>query len=84
METVRLPIDPIQAYTDLTINPGPLSERMYCGTPRTMNSSQSTSITSAAFSLRATRIAKHSRVNSSTTFSRRTLRPSCVRASTRS
>src|SRR5215207_4583182 len=41
------------------------------GTPRRMNKSESTSMTSMALSLRATRIAKHSWVNSSMTLSMR-------------
>jgi hypothetical protein len=44
----------------------------------------STSITSTEPSLRATRIDRHSRVNSSTTFSIQNLRPSRVRSSTKS
>jgi hypothetical protein len=44
--------------------------------------SPSSSITRALFNRRATRIAKHSRVNSSIITSKRRLRPSCVRAST--
>ncbi|KQO86663.1 hypothetical protein ASF36_24540 [Methylobacterium sp. Leaf90] len=53
-----------------------LPEQMLLSTPRRMNRSDSASITSAALSLRATRIARHSRVNSSTTLSIRNLRPS--------
>src|SRR5215204_5092297 len=47
------------------MNSGPLSERMWPGTPRRMNRSESTSMTSIALSLRSTRIARHSWVNSS-------------------
>ncbi|AMY72136.1 hypothetical protein AKL17_2p0014 (plasmid) [Frigidibacter mobilis] len=54
------------------------------GRARAMNSSVSTSMTSRELSFRATRIARHSRVNSSTTFSMRSLRPSRVRSSTKS
>src|SRR2546430_3626293 len=43
--------------------------------PRRMNRSDRTSITSIALSLRATRIARHSWVNSSSTLSIRYLRP---------
>src|SRR5262245_40651360 len=50
--------------------------------PRRMNRSDRTSITSIALSLRATRIARHSWVNSSSTLSIRYLRPSWVRSST--
>lgn len=42
-----------------------LSERMYAGTPRETNNSQSASITSVALSFRATRMARLSRLNSS-------------------
>ena len=63
---------------------GPLSERMCPGTPRRMNRSDSTSITSMAFSLRATRIARLSCVNSSSTLSMRYFLPSWVRSSTKS
>src|SRR5262249_50740156 len=52
--------------------------------PRRMNRSDRTSITSIALSLRATRIAKHSWLNSSSTLSIRYLRPSWVRSSTKS
>src|SRR5829696_3878595 len=62
------------------MNSGPLSERMWPGTPRRMDKSESTSMTSMALSLRATRIAKHSCVNSSMTLSIRNLRLSCNRA----
>src|SRR3712207_2697472 len=41
-------------------NSGPLSERMWPGMPRRMNKPESTSMTSMAFSLRATRMARHS------------------------
>ena len=61
-----------------------LSERINAGAPRVINKSASTSITSAEPSLRATRIDRHSRVNSSTTFSSRNLRPSRVRSSIKS
>jgi transposase InsO family protein len=44
-----------------------------------MNRSASTSMTSADLSRRPTRIAKHSRLNSSTTLSMRSLRPSARR-----
>src|SRR3954468_16931705 len=74
----------IHSWTALAMNSGPLSERMWPGTPRRMNKSESTSMTSMALSLRATRIAKHSCVNSSMTLSIRNLRLSCVRSSTKS
>ena len=84
MNAVLAPTPPIQPLTAMAINSGPLSERMNPGAPRVMNRSASTSITSAELSLRATRIDRHSRVNSSTTFSIRNLRPSRVRSSTKS
>src|SRR4051794_14856655 len=46
---------------------------MWPGTPRRMNRSESTSMTSMALSLRSTRMARHSWVNSSMTLSIRTL-----------
>lgn len=46
---------------------GPLSDRTCPGTPRRMNRSEGTSMTSSDLSLRATRIDRHSRVNSSIT-----------------
>src|SRR5262249_51321748 len=52
--------------------------------PRRINRSDRRSITSIALSLRATRIARHSWVNSSSTLSIRYLRPSWVRSSTKS
>ena len=54
------------------------------GTPRRMNRSDSTSITSIDLSLRSMRIARHSWVNSSTMFSMRYFLPSWVRSSTKS
>ena len=42
------------------MNSGPLSERMCSGPPRRMNGSDKTSITSVDFSLRLTRMARHS------------------------
>src|SRR5262245_29692966 len=53
---------------------------MCAGMPRRMNRSDRTSITSIALSLRATRIARHSWLNSSSTLSMRYLRPSWVRS----
>jgi hypothetical protein len=51
------PTAAIQSRTALATNSEPLSERICPGIPRTMNKSDSTSITSMGFSLRATRIA---------------------------
>jgi len=65
-------------------NSGPLSERKYSGIPRTTITSASVSITSLLPSLRATRIARHSRVYSSISVSSRRLLPSCVTALTKS
>jgi len=74
----------IHALTAVATNFGPLSEQMVAGVPQVMNRSVSTSITSVEPSLRPTRIARHSRLNSSTTLRVRNLRPSRVRSSTRS
>ena len=54
------------------------------GTPRRMKRSDRTSMTSVDLSLRSTRIARHSRVNSSMTFSMRNFLPLWVRSSTKS
>src|SRR5262245_27278578 len=54
------------------------------GNAAQMNRSERTSMTSIALSLRATRIARHSWVNSSMTLSIRYRRPSWVRSSTKS
>src|SRR5205814_2853338 len=56
---------------------------MCSGTPRRMNRSESTSMTSIDLSRRDTRMARHSWVNSSMMLSMRNLRPSCVLAETR-
>src|SRR5829696_558866 len=58
MQAVLAPTAEIHSWTALAMNSGPLSERMWPGTPRRMNKSESTSMTSMALSLRATRIAK--------------------------
>ena len=78
----RTPV--IQPFTAVAVNSHPLSERMNPGVPRAMNRSASTSMTSAEPSLRPTRMHRHSRVNSSTTLSMRSLRPSRVLSSTKS
>src|SRR5947208_3555592 len=75
---------PIHSRTAVATNSGPLWERMCPGTPRRMNRSDSTSMTSMALSLRATRIARLSCVNSSRTLSMRYFLPSWVRSSTKS
>lgn len=51
------------------MNSGPLSDRMYSGSPLVKNSSASASITSRDVIFRLTTIARLSRVNSSTTVS---------------
>src|ERR687883_664022 len=70
--------------TALATNSGPLSERMCSGTPRRMNRSDSTSMTSIELSRRDARMPRHSCVNSSMMLSRRSLRPSWVRSSRKS
>ena len=84
MKAVAAPTPAIQPLTAAATNSGPWSERTCAGTPRRMNRSDKTSTTSVAPSFRATRMARHSRVNSSTTQSMRNLRPSRVRSSTKS
>src|SRR4051812_13008187 len=61
-----------------------MSERMCSGTPRRMNRSESTSMTSIDLSRCETRMARHSWVNSSMMLSRRILRRSWVRSSRKS
>src|SRR5437763_2301763 len=84
MEAVFAPTAPIHSWTALATDSGPLSERMCSGTPRRMNRSESTSMTSIDLSRRDTRMARHSWVNSSMMLSMRNLRPSWVRSSTKS
>ncbi len=84
MKAVLTPRLPSHSRTARAANSGPLSERMCDGVPRASISSARTSSTSDELSLRFTRIASASRVNSSTTQSMRNLRPSCVRSSTKS
>jgi hypothetical protein len=55
----------IQSLSALAIISGPLSERIFAGMPRRMNRSDSTSMTSTAFSCLSTLMAMHSLVNSS-------------------
>src|SRR5258708_4048671 len=50
----------MQSCTALAMNSGPLSDRICPGTPRKMNRSESTSMTSIDFSRRDTRMARHS------------------------
>ena len=58
------------------MNSGPLSERMCSGIPRHSITSDNVSITSELPILRSTRIARHSRVYSSSSVSNRSVRPS--------
>ena len=64
--------------------PARLSERTGPGTPRRMKRSERPSITSLALIWPATRMARHSWVNSSATSGMRNLRPSCLRSSGKS
>src|ERR1700687_5634849 len=82
MYAVFEPTAAIHVCTASAMNSGPLSDRICPGTPRSMNSSLRTSITSIDFSLRRTLIAKLSCVNSSTTLSIRYFLPSWLRAQT--
>ena len=76
MKAVFAPTAAIQFRTAVAMNSGPLSERMWLGTPRRMNWSASTSITSVELSFRLTRMARHSRLNSSIRLSIRIFLPS--------
>jgi hypothetical protein len=67
MNSVRAPNCPSQRRILWHVKPGPLSERMCSGIPREQKSSVRHSCTSSAVSLLPTRIARHSRVNSSIT-----------------
>lgn len=62
----------------------PLSDRMCSGTPRPSIASAIVSMTPKLLMRHATRIARHSRVNSSIKVISRTLRPSWVCTSTKS
>ncbi len=84
MKAVFAPTAAIQPRTAVAMNSGPLSDLMCAGTPRRMNWSAKTSMTSVNWSFRLTRMARHSRVNSSTRLSMRTFLPSWVRLSTKS
>src|SRR6056297_2896025 len=68
MKAVLAPTVSIQARTSFATNSGPLSLRTNAGGPRRMNRSVSASMTSVEFSLRLTRIVRHSRLNSSRMF----------------
>ena len=84
MKSVCTPTRPSQRRTAFAANSGPLSERMCSGTPRATQSSARRASTSCEFSRRATSIARHSRVCSSTIASIRNGRPSAVRSKTKS
>jgi hypothetical protein len=84
MYAAAAPTPAVQPCAAAATNSGPRPDRTGAGTPRRMKRSAGVSITSAEDSLRATRIASASRVNSSTTQSVRNLRPSRVRSSTKS
>ena len=76
MKAVRAPTAAIHRRTASATNSGPLSERIQVGMPRRMNRSVNTSMTSIEESLRRTRMARLSRVNSSRTLSMRKALPS--------
>ena len=75
MKAVRAPTAATHRRTASATNSGPLSERVQAG----INRSVITSMTSVEESLRRTRMARLSRVNSSRTLSMRKSLPSCVR-----
>ena len=84
MNAVFAPTALIHLRTASATNSGPLSDLMNRGTPRRMNRSDSASITSIEFSFLFTRIARHSRVNSSSMFNVLNALPSSVRQWTKS
>ena len=71
MNSVVTPSSASQSRTALATNSGPLSERMCSGMPYSRKRSARIQSTSLAVIRRATEIARHSRVYSSTTVSRR-------------
>ncbi len=73
---VFAPMAAIHSLTVVAMNSGPLSDRMWAGTPRKMNRSDRTSMTSVDRSFRSTRMTRHSRVNSSIRFNIRNFLPS--------
>lgn len=79
MNAVLAPTALIQPLTASAMNSGPLSDRIYAGTPRNMNRSVSASMTSVEFSFHFTRIARHSRLCSSRMFNVLNALPSSVR-----
>jgi len=84
MNIGRVPTVRSHCCTRRAVISAPVSLHTYSGTPLWSMPSPSVSITCVLLSRRATRIARHSRVNSSIITSSRKLRPSCVRASTKS
>ncbi len=84
IQAVLAPTAAIQSRPAWAMNSGPLSDRMKAGTPRSINRSVRASITSAEFSLRFTRIVRHSRLSSLRIFSVRNAAPSLVRQWTKS
>ncbi len=75
---------PSQRRMSSAVNSGPLSERMWAGTPCVTNNSANVSNTSIDRNPRATMIARHSREYSSTMVRSFSGRPSCVRSATKS
>src|SRR5215470_13711884 len=75
MYSVAQPTRASHCRSSLATNSGPLSERMCSGTPRCFITSAKLSITSYLPKRRATRIARHSRLNSSSKVSRRRPQP---------
>ena len=86
MYNVPVPRFPSHWRNFWATNSGPLSDRMCSGIPRHSITSDNVSarITSRLPILRSTRIAKHSRVYSSSSVSNRSVLPSCVLALTKS
>jgi hypothetical protein len=68
MYAVLAPTAAIQSLTACATNSGPLSDLIKAGTPRRINRSVSTLMTSVELSLRSTRIARYSRLCSSRMF----------------
>ena len=84
LDIERLDADPAESRTFLATNSGPLSERMCSGGPCVTKRSARHWSTSWDLSRLATTIARHRRVNSSSTTSMRKARPSWVRSWTKS
>ena len=84
MKRVVTPRSASQSFTALATNSGPLSLLMCLGMPYSRKRSASVMSASWLVIRRCTRMAKHSLVYSSTTVSRRSLRPSWVFSETKS